>query len=221
MFFVYLFFFANLLFCLAYVVRDMLWLRAITICAASCTLPYFYFQSEPLYSAMGWQLAFIVINAVNLTVLLLERRPLPLTKEQRWLHEHIFRSMNAREMVRVLNDGRRHSLEAGEVLVRRGEHIKRLILLIDGQAEARVDGHFKATLQPGDFVGEMSFVTGEPTSADVVARSHTEYIVWDSDVIQTLFGRHPDIKDSMHGILGMDMARKLARRSPVLASAAG
>lgn len=220
-FFVYLFFFANFLFCLAYVVRDMAWLRATTILAASCTLPYFYYQEEPLYSAMGWQIAFIVINAVNLTILLLERRPVPLTREQRWLHERTFRTMSARDMLRVLDKGQRNRLQASDVLIQANQHIDRLILLINGQAEARVGGQLKAALKPGDFVGEMSFVTGEPTSADVVARSDAEFVVWEREAIQDLYHRHSDLKDAMQGILGMDMARKLARRAPVMASAAG
>lgn len=221
MHFVYLFFFANLLFCLAYLVRDMAWLRAITILAASCTLPYFYYQTEPLYSALGWQLAFIVINGVNLTILLLERRPVSLSDEQRWLHERTFRTMSAREMLKVLDKGQRRQLASGDVLVRQNEHIDQLILVLDGQAEARVDGQFKAELKAGDFVGEMSLVTGEPTSAEVIAQGQIEYMVWEREVIQRLYDRQPELKDAIQAMLGMDMARKLARRTPAMASVIG
>ncbi len=219
--FVYLFFFANLLFCLAYLVRDMAWLRAITILAASCTLPYFYYQAEPLYSAMGWQIAFIVINGINLTILLLERRPVKLNDEQRWLHERTFRTMSAREMLKVLDKGQRRQLESGDVLVREKAHIDQLILLLEGQAEARVGGQFKAELEAGDFVGEMSLVTGEPTSAEVVARTAIRYMVWDREDIQRIYHRQPELKDAIQAMLGMDMARKLARRAPPVPSVVG
>jgi hypothetical protein len=214
-FFVYLFFFANFLFCLAYVLRDMAWLRAITILAASCTLPYFYYQTEPLYSAMGWQIAFIVINGINLTILLLERRPVKLTERQRWLHERTFRTMSPREMLRLLDKGQRRQLDSGKVLMRQNAHLDQLILLLEGQAEVRVDGQCKAELEPGDFVGEMSLVTGEPTSAEVVGRTAIEYMVWERDIIDRIYQRQPELKDAIQAMLGMDMARKLSRRSPV------
>ncbi|AMD01511.1 hypothetical protein [Halomonas chromatireducens] len=112
-----LFFFANVLFCLAYMVRDMAYLRAITILAACSTLPYFYFQAVPLYSAMGWQVAFIVINSFNLIVLLLHRRPIKLDEQEQWLHESTLRFLKPRKMRRLLRLAKTHDIKKGEVLI--------------------------------------------------------------------------------------------------------
>ncbi len=38
---------ANLLYLFAFMVRDMLWLRILTVIAAPCLIPYFYFHPEP------------------------------------------------------------------------------------------------------------------------------------------------------------------------------
>lgn len=113
MFTIALFFIANTLFCLAYIVRDMAWLRAITILAALSTLPYFYFQSTPLYEAMTWQIAFIVINSFNLTVLLLQRRPIKLNEEEKWLHKTTFSLLNPRRMRRLLGRAETRELPQG------------------------------------------------------------------------------------------------------------
>ncbi len=207
----FMFFGANLLFCLAYVVRDMAWLRTITILAASFTFPYYLAQSEPLYSAMFWQGAFIVINGVNLTILLLERRPVKLTDAQIQLHLSTFRTLTAREMLKVLRPAEWRTVEAGDTLIREGEHLNKLMLIHRGRAEVRKNGEFRANVGPGDFIGEMSFATGNATSADVIARDPVQYLVWRRQDLQRVYYKYPRLKDAMQSILGIDMAQKLSR----------
>lgn len=217
MFYLGLFFVANLLFCVAYVVRDMAWLRAITILAASLTLPYFFAQSEPLYSAMGWQVAFIVINTVNLTVLLLERRPIRMTEAEQQLHISTFRTLTPREMLRVLRPAQWAEAQAGDRLIEHGVRLGQLMLIHQGRAEVRKHGVFRANVGPGDFIGEMSFATGNPTSADVVATEPVQYLVWQRQDLERLYLRHPNLKNAMQNILGIDMAHKLSRHGDPVA----
>lgn len=211
MFFVTLFTVANVLFCVAYLVRDMAWLRTITILAAGSTLPYFYFQPTPLYSAMAWQIAFIAINGVNLTRLLLERRPVHLTETEQQLHNLTFRTMTPREMLRVLEYASWNQAPERTRLIVQGEQLDRLLLIHSGRAEVRADDRFRANLGPGDFMGEMSFATGRPTSADVVTSEDTHYLSWQRSDLERLYRRQPELKDAMLTILGTDMAQKLSR----------
>ncbi|KPQ20813.1 MULTISPECIES: cyclic nucleotide-binding domain-containing protein [unclassified Halomonas] len=211
MFTIALFFIANALFCLAYIVRDMAWLRAITIVAALSTLPYFYFQASPLYGAMSWQIAFIVINTVNLTVLLLQRRPIKLTEEEKWLHQTTFSLLKPRRMRRLLQQAEPHEIQSGEALIEQGKELRALIILLSGSASVKVNGIKRATLLPGDFAGEMSFITGRLTSADVIADQPVRYLIWPSSVLERLYQRDPEMKSAIQSIIGFDMASKLAR----------
>ena len=45
---------ANLLYLASYSVRDILWLRILTIAAAVLLIPYYYLQSQPLWIAISW-----------------------------------------------------------------------------------------------------------------------------------------------------------------------
>ncbi|MGM0823848.1 MAG: cyclic nucleotide-binding domain-containing protein [Pseudomonadota bacterium] len=211
MFTIALFFIANTLFCLAYIVRDMAWLRAITILAALSTLPYFYFQSTPLYEAMTWQIAFIVINSFNLIVLLLQRRPIKLNEEEKWLHKTTFSLLNPRRMRRLLGRAETRELPPGGVLIEQGQELRALILVLSGSASVIVDGVKRATLYPGDFAGEMSFITGRLTSADVIADEPVRYMIWSAKALERLYQRDADMKNTVHSIIGFDMASKLAR----------
>ena len=42
-------------------------------------------------------------------------------------------------------------------------------MILEGEAEVRIDGQRRATLHRGDFFGEVSILLGEPPMADIVA----------------------------------------------------
>ena len=210
--FIGIFFFANILYCLAYVVRDILWLRILTIIAAFCTFPYFYFQEKPLYSALFWQTSFILINAINLTDLILKRRPVHLTEEQQRLHLLVFRSLTPREMLKLIAIAEWKEAKPGEILINKGVVTEKLLLVFHGIAKVEANGEVRAHIRDGGFLGEMSYTSGKPTSADVVAMEHTRYLCWSKDNLELFFEKEQAIKDVMQTILGCDMAEKLRNR---------
>ncbi len=64
---------ANILYLLSYMVRDMLYLRVLTIVAACCLVIYFYNLAEPLMTVIYWNLFFIALNVLQLMHILRER----------------------------------------------------------------------------------------------------------------------------------------------------
>ena len=74
----------------------------------------------------------------------------------------------------------------GEVLVERGRHSAGLYVLISGRArvlvaDARGREVIFTSLRPGDPVGEMSLIDGEPHSATVVAEVQTDTLLLDRE----------------------------------------
>ncbi len=65
---------ANILYLLAYFVRDMLWLRVLTVIAAVSLIVYFYLLPDPLMTAVYWNTFFVGLNIYWVVRLLLERR---------------------------------------------------------------------------------------------------------------------------------------------------
>ncbi len=211
--FVGMFFTANILFCLAYVVRDMVYLRAITIVAASFTFPYFYFQESPLYSAIFWQSAFIIINGFNLTILLLRMRPVKLTDLEEKLHLLVFKTMKPRDMLELSHCGSWRDLQPNEIMVRQNEFTNNLSVIIQGSAAIIIDEEAIAQIGEGDFVGEMSFITGQSASADVKASTPIKYLTWNRKDLEAIYLKKPKLRDVMQSVLGINMAEKLRRTS--------
>ena len=93
---------ANMLFLIAYMVRDILWLRILTVIATLCLIPYYFTRPEPMMVPIYWSLVFAALNVYWIVHLLLERAPMKLNADEQRLCELVFRTMSPREMITLL-----------------------------------------------------------------------------------------------------------------------
>jgi predicted Ser/Thr protein kinase len=88
--------------------------------------------------------------------------------------------------------------EPGEYLIRQGDPAEFLLLILSGYASARVrdmpaDRPPVGDFGPGEIVGEISLVTDEPRTADVVARTLVRALRLSASDFHVLADRHPDL----------------------------
>ncbi len=183
-----LFFAANILYCISYMVRDIFWLRLLAVAAAVSTLPYYLTAaSEPLWQAVFWASMYLLINGVNLALLLRERRPVQLNPDQERLHRLVFSAYSSRELLRLLNVATWHEAAPSDVLIRQGEESESLLLLAVGQVHIEVDGEFVVEQGDGLFLGELSWLTGQLTSAKVIVAAPSLLVRWHRRDLNQLF----------------------------------
>jgi CRP-like cAMP-binding protein len=65
----------------------------------------------------------------------------------------------------------------GQRVLRAGLSGAGFFVILEGHAAVEVDGEQPWTLGPGDFFGEASVLTGEPPSADIVAKGLLRCVV--------------------------------------------
>ena len=209
----YLIHFANVLFVASYSVRDILWLRVLTIVATLALLPYYYTRPTPLIEAIAWNVLFLGINGWQLWRLLLERRPVRLDLDQQRLYELAFSSLPPREFARLVALGTWESCSVGTTIVDNGETLGRLLVIVEGRMRVLVDGELRNELGPGQFVGEVAFVTGRSACATVVAASPCRIVAWEHARLRAFLAQHPDTRAALQDVIGTDLAAKL-RSSP-------
>ena len=56
---------ANMLYLVAYAVRDILHLRSLTAVATCCLAVYFYNLEQPMMTVVNWNLFFVALNAIQ------------------------------------------------------------------------------------------------------------------------------------------------------------
>jgi hypothetical protein len=123
------------------------------VVGAFCLLPYFYLQPEPLMTPMYWNLVFTALNLSWIVRLLLERRPVKLSEEEKQLCELVFRTMTPREMIRLLRLGSWKTAEVDECFVHQGEPLDRLMVIYSGRACVMVEGKIVTEFQPASSSG--------------------------------------------------------------------
>ncbi|HMO84255.1 MAG TPA: cyclic nucleotide-binding domain-containing protein, partial [Lacipirellulaceae bacterium] len=203
----------NVLYLVAYSVRDMLWLRIITVVATLCLMPYYYFRDEPLYAPIAWCTLFTLVNLVQIAILILEKRPVFLGEEELHLYRTIFRSLQPREFLKLLTIARWQRAQPGDELVPQGQPVSDLLLIADGAGDVEIDGRFVARVSAGQVVGEMGFLTEQPASARVVAGAPTHYLAWPVEKLRELLNLSPALHVKVQAILGADVVAKLRREA--------
>ena len=74
---------------------------------------------------------------------------------------------------------------------------KRLLLVLSGNAEVEVNSKPIASLERGSFIAEISFLTGEPASADVHAKGEVIFISWKSERLKNLQHQNSSFLDEI------------------------
>ena len=203
----YLVHLANVLFLASYLVRDILWLRVLTVVAILSLVPYYF--ANQLYAPIAWNAVFVGINLAQLRTLLLERRPVALDADQRRLHQLVFPGMPPRQLLKLLAAGEWKLADEGELLLEQEQPIDALRVLSSGCARVEREAQVLATLPEGSFVGEMGYLTGKPACAKVLAGEPTRYVHWARERPDALLEADPELRGALQRAMGSDMARKL------------
>ena len=205
----YLIHIANILYLFSYIMRDILWLRVLTVAAACFPIPYFYFRPDPLIPAIFWNLVFTSLNVFWICRLLLERRPVKLSDDEQQLCQIAFRTLTPREMKKILNLSSWSNAVANECFVSKDEPLERLILIYSGKANVEIDGQKVGELHAGQFIGEMSYFTDDVAAANVVATQDTRYVSWPKDRLRSFLDSNSDLRAAFQIILGSVLAKRL------------
>lgn len=192
----------------ALLARDILWLRAVLVCAQS-NLALYAWTHGPLLGMTIWNSLFVLINTVWVIRILQERRAVQLPPELDVVYHRHFAAFSAKEFLRFWNEGQ--AREARGRLIDAGTQPPELVYLESGHVRVRRQGHDIAELPEGSFIGEMSLLTGEPTSADVDAPEAVRLRTWPVARLRELRQKQPQWWTRLQSVLGHDMIEKLRR----------
>src|SRR6516225_8936952 len=81
----------------------------------------------------------------------------------------LFASLSKAQLAQIASIADEIDLPEGAVLTRQGERGGEFLVLIDGEAEVRRNGRKRATIQPGEFFGEIALISNRPRTATVTA----------------------------------------------------
>ena len=192
----------------ALAVREIYWLRIILTVAQILQLTHAYLNLD--YSKGFWTFIFVIINVIQIIILYLNRKEIPIPEEIRDLYENIFHTKSKREFLKFWDAGRLCQVE-NETVIKSGSTQSDLLLILNGTAEVVRDGKVISDLKRGQFIAEISYITGNATSADVVAKGELLFYNWNREKLNKLRKSSPLTMSKLDRILTLDMAGKLTR----------
>ena len=168
-------------------------------------------REEDIYIAL-WNALFLTINIIQVIKTIRERSPIKIPDDIEDIYRTKFSDMTPREFIYFWSLGKQGAVENKQI-IKEGDYQKSLFLILSGNAQVSRDGRVIAALHRPEFVGEISFITKEPASADVYAKSKMYYIQWDQEELRKLKISNSVFWTKLNQILGEDLARKIKHNS--------
>ena len=186
----------------SFLVKDILWLRVVSILASLFSVFYNYFiPIEPMWLAINWNIVFVAVNLYHIAVIIYEKRPIKMAPKDKELYETLFKDLSPVEYLKITKIANWKKFKAGETLIREAHLVTDLILIYNGTVDVMAKGKKVAQLKDGQFVGEMSFLTEKSATATCVIKHDTECILWKQPEFKELLKRNPSLYYTIQGLL--------------------
>jgi hypothetical protein len=186
----------------SFLVKDILWLRIVSILASAFSIFYnWVIPVEPMWIAIHWNLVFIVLNFYHISVIIYEKRPVHMNPKDKELYETLFKDLSPVEYLKISKIANWKKFKSGQKIIKQGLPVKDLVLIYNGTVDVAVDKGKVAELRDGQFVGEMSFLTEKPATATCITKHATECLVWKQDEFKELLKRNPSLYYSIQSLL--------------------
>jgi hypothetical protein len=200
---------SNVLYLISYSVRDILWLRILTVVAASLLIPYYAMQMPPLWAAIWWGAVFIVINFYWIVRLIIERRPVHLTPDEARLREISFPSLTPREARDLYATGVWDNVAQDMSLVKHDRDSDRFSVILRGLADVLYRKTTISQLGEGQFVGNLDVHADTFGDLDVMTTTAMRVMCWPRDKLQAFLERRPDVALALERSVGFELYKLL------------
>jgi small-conductance mechanosensitive channel/CRP-like cAMP-binding protein len=141
-----------------------------------------------------------------------ERRPIAALRDgdggaiaERLSAVDIFAPLSAEETTMLAQAAVSHVFAPGETVIRAGDPGSSMFVVHNGKVCVQVSENGRprtvATLNEGDFFGEMALFTGEPRTANVLALEETEVLEIGHAAMKQVFDTNPDLVESLSFIM--------------------
>ena len=199
----------------ALAIRDILILRVILVSAQALFIVYSSITAN--YVVLVWNALFLLINMFQVIVLLRRRRPVPVDDALRDIHEQVFDELTPQEFVFFWRIGREVKYFEGPV-VEEGTIQDEVMLILSGTAAVMKGDKEIASLQRGNFVAEMSFLSGDPASANVVCRDPIVAKTWSKGNLKNIKNLNFTLWSKVQNALSKELVGKVRATSDKLHS---
>jgi len=211
--------------------KDMLYLRLLTLVGSSCSMAYYGTRQPILWGPIVWGIIFGIANLNMILRLVLERvKGVDISPEDLRLYRRHFSNsgVTLRQFLCLRKSARLVEVAAGQFLRQRRGPRSNLMLLLEGEVAVCWGRHMQVKRlldggHAGSWLGEMGFLMRwsragqQPTLsqdiAELVTRTTCKLLVWTDAGIQKVLNKDFELRRSMLLLLGDTRFQRLLTRS--------
>ena len=166
---------------------------------------------EGLGIAFLLSVAFLAVNSARLLELRHRARRGVMTREERELFDHVMQIEDPSKQNRLRDLMLWEDMEVGTRLIEQGQLDPPLIYIASGRAEIERDEAIVSECGAGEFLGEMSHISGERASASVTVTQKMRMARLDRDALGQLASSLPEIGKALDRAFNRSLAVKVLR----------
>ena len=190
--------------------RRMVTLRIVAVGSGIAKIAYrAFFVLDPV--SVLWETIFVLVNIGQLLIIWYYEYHHRFADEERHFADNMPAGVDRSAIKRLLDlaDLQRHA--TGDVLTTEGEPVKRLMYLADGIVKIELGDRVVAICGPGDYIGELSFLSGRPASATATVVKPTRILAFDQARLTASIEADPQLRRTLESALNRNLAGKLVR----------
>lgn len=190
--------------------RRMVMLRLFAVAAGLAKIIYrSVFLFDPV--SVLWETIFVLVNVIQLLLIWYYERHHRFADDHKHFAESMPSDVDRRAIKRLLDQAELKRFEPGATLTTEGEPVKQLIYIVEGIAKIEHAGRLVAICGPGDYIGELSFLSGKPATATATVVKPTRVLSFDQAKLAASVAADPQLRRTLESALNKNLAGKLTR----------
>lgn len=200
---------AYVLLIVSMMMRNMNWLRFFAILAGAISAIYYWTLSD--FVSMFWETLFSLVNLAQFALLQIENRRGRFSEDEAKFIKSCLPDLERVHARRLMKIAAWTEVQDAVTLIEEDTCPQELKFLIDGEARVERGGRKIGTVREGDFLGEMSYLTGKEATASVVTVKPTRYLAFDRKRLRTHLEKHPEVRHALEASFNRNLVDKLVK----------
>lgn len=200
---------AGLAFTLAYLIINQVVLRLIILFGTALYIWYYWVVADaPLWTAIYTSLAMGLANLIGLASLFWRQSKLAVPRQHLDIYAQ-FSSLPPGDFRDLIRHATRYTLDTDTDVTHEGAPMDSLYYIISGQIRIEKRGE-TFSMPAGVFVGEVAYLSRQPSAASTRLGAGTEVLEWDVATLRRRAARKSRFKLALEAMISRDLAVKVA-----------
>lgn len=190
--------------------RRMVLLRLLAVAAGVAKIIYrSVFLFDPV--SVLWETIFVVVNVIQLLIIWYYEHHHRFDDEHQHFADNMPDTVDRSAIKRLLDLADLERYEPGKVLTVEGDKVTQLVYIADGIVKVERAERVVAICGPGDYIGELSFLSGNAATATATVVKPTRALVFDQAKLTAAIGSDAQLRRTLDSALNKNLAGKLTR----------